>query len=351
MEKVEGPATTLRFLGVEIDTAKMEIRLPEDKLQRIRQELITWLGRKLVPVAVAQRMGRRINHGKGVSTNHPKLCNLGSQDHQSKSTNPVRQPGPCHSHLKRLSRDKDVMRMLRCLWFLVAYFNIDLHAKHIAGMHNTTANQLSKIILFSSSGISAANPTPITTSTDSVIPQTGLDIATLQHSIQGYYRLGSAHNTWKTYSAGIRHYTKFCNLINKPTLPTTECTLLLFVAHLASLNLPHATINVYLSGLRSLHVTHGHHTAFNSQLTTRLQQVFKGIRKQQATGLSPRICRPITIQIMAGIKSILLKNPHEYHNIMMWTACCLAFFGFLRSSEFTVPSQGTCPMIAKFTFH
>ena len=46
MEKVEGPATTLTFLGMEIDTDRMEIRLPEDKLQRIRQELITWLGKK-----------------------------------------------------------------------------------------------------------------------------------------------------------------------------------------------------------------------------------------------------------------------------------------------------------------
>ena len=40
---------------------------------------------------------------------------------------------------------------------------------------------------------------------------------------------------------------------------------------------------------------------------------------------------------LAWIKSILQKNPHSYHSIMMW--CCLAFFGFLCSSKFTVLSQ------------
>ena len=29
-----------------IDTAAMEIRLPDDKLQRIHQELVTWMGKK-----------------------------------------------------------------------------------------------------------------------------------------------------------------------------------------------------------------------------------------------------------------------------------------------------------------
>ena len=45
-EKLEGPSTTLTFLGVEIDTTKMEIRLPDEKLQCIHQELTTWMGKR-----------------------------------------------------------------------------------------------------------------------------------------------------------------------------------------------------------------------------------------------------------------------------------------------------------------
>ena len=42
---------------------------------------------------------------------------------------------------------------------------------------------------------------------------------------------------------------------------------------------------------------------------------------------------------MYKLRQLLKQNPQDYDNLMMWAACCIAFFGFLRCSEFTTPSQ------------
>ena len=44
--KTEGPATCLTFLGIEVDTVAFELRLPEEKLTRLRAQLETWGDRK-----------------------------------------------------------------------------------------------------------------------------------------------------------------------------------------------------------------------------------------------------------------------------------------------------------------
>ena len=36
---------------------------------------------------------------------------------------------------------------------------------------------------------------------------------------------------------------------------------------------------------------------------------------------------PFKSQIMGSIKALLFKQPCSYTNIMIWAACCLAFFG------------------------
>ena len=46
MDKVDGPATVLTFLGLELDSVLQQIRLPAEKLQAILKELEDWQQRK-----------------------------------------------------------------------------------------------------------------------------------------------------------------------------------------------------------------------------------------------------------------------------------------------------------------
>jgi len=55
----------------------------------------------------------------------------------------------------------------------------------------------------------------------------------------------------------------------------------------------------------------------------------RGIKKSQASTPS-RVRLPITLELMQNIKQVLFS--------VLWAACCLAFFGFLRVSEFSIPS-------------
>ena len=44
--KMEGPTWVLTFLGIEVHSERMEVRLPEDKLHRIQEEIKLWTRRK-----------------------------------------------------------------------------------------------------------------------------------------------------------------------------------------------------------------------------------------------------------------------------------------------------------------
>ncbi len=43
LEKKEGPTTMLIFLGIELDTIKLELRLPAQKLARLKLSLKKWV--------------------------------------------------------------------------------------------------------------------------------------------------------------------------------------------------------------------------------------------------------------------------------------------------------------------
>lgn len=45
-DKLEGPATLIVFLGILLDTIRLEARLPPDKLAQMKTELVKWLSRE-----------------------------------------------------------------------------------------------------------------------------------------------------------------------------------------------------------------------------------------------------------------------------------------------------------------
>ena len=78
--------------------------------------------------------------------------------------------------------------------------------------------------------------------------------------------------------------------------PADEWTLCLFTTFLAR-SLPHASIKVYLSGVRALHIGQGFADPLQNCL--RLQRVIRGIKHSQGTPSSS--CLPFTDDLMLVI--------------------------------------------------
>ena len=65
-EKTEGPATPLTVLGIELDTAAMEMRLPSEKLERLSTLLKYWRGRKAGSRKDLESLARMLQHACNV---------------------------------------------------------------------------------------------------------------------------------------------------------------------------------------------------------------------------------------------------------------------------------------------
>ena len=60
--KTEGPATVVTFLGIQIDTCKGELRLPLEKLERLRDLLEEWRDRKGCTRRELESLIGQLNH-------------------------------------------------------------------------------------------------------------------------------------------------------------------------------------------------------------------------------------------------------------------------------------------------
>lgn len=89
----------------------------------------------------------------------------------------------------------------------------------------------------------------------------------------------------------------------------------------------------YLFAMQSLHVDQGSPDLLESCLW--LQRVVRGIKCSQ-DGLLSKPCQPVSRNIIGIINFTLHLNSFDY--VMFSATCLLAYFVFLQSAEFNVPS-------------
>ena len=134
-------------------------------------------------------------------------------------------------------------------------------------------------------------------------------------------------STRRTYSSAVKKYYKFCTEFQLFTLPATERSLELFVCYLFQQDLKASTINVYLSGVRNLHIANGYAPPDRSES---LKLLLSGAKKLSAP---PERKLPITYSILCLICQKIKSRVDES---MLTAAFCTCFYGCLRSGEICI---------------
>ena len=70
LEKLEGPATSIIFLGITLYIARMEIKLPQVKLFRIQESLFKWLGNKSATKKIPYLVGLLWHAARAIRCRH-----------------------------------------------------------------------------------------------------------------------------------------------------------------------------------------------------------------------------------------------------------------------------------------
>ena len=156
--------------------------------------------------------------------------------------------------------------------------------------------------------------------------------------MERYFRQGLAASTQRTYSSAKKRYVEFCNKHSLPLLPVQEHQLCHFVSYLGDQGLAYSSLKGYLSAIRNLQISYNYPDP-NISGMPKLEQVLRGIKKQNSAACAKRERLPITPDTLVKLRSVWERNNIKQDNIMLWAVSSLCFFVFFRAGELTIHAE------------
>ena len=167
-----------------------------------------------------------------------------------------------------------------------------------------------------------------------------MGLPVVDRTVQSLLAQGLLPSTMSSYESGLPRYLTFCTSFALNSFQLSEPTLCRFVVSLYISGLQPRSVRQYLSAISFSQIAMGGIEPAYSTLS-QLHYVLRGIYCLCPT--CDRQCRlPITIGILRLLFS-RWSSPVTHEGIMLWAACFLAFFGFLRSGEFIPTQHYPCP--------
>eukprot|EP00731_Ephydatia_muelleri_P018367 Em0011g407a len=329
-EKLEGPGPVVTFLGIEIDTLTMELRLPEKKLVELGKLQhackVVRPGRTFLRRVFALLSGAREGYHH-IRLNQEFQSDIAWWDAFLEGWNGTSMlaDGP-DEELVTVDVYTDASGSFGCGAFWKHNW-LQFRWPGEWGGRNITLKEILPVVLacaiwgqewkgsFTHTS-STARGTPSAASRQPA----GLDVQSLVPAIHELFSVGIALSMAKAYRSGRNRYENFCLGKAVPRWAVGQYGKV-----------------VYLAAVRHAQIEMGFGDPHISDMP-KLEYVVKGMQKRSALAAGrPRL--PITPVVLRALKRSWEAEADRASAAMLWAAACLCFFGFLRSGEVVVPSE------------